>query len=67
MMIKPNLPYQLIFVYDNGDQFTAGEYLTLKDAIQAKNRCKDEIGKRQVCGRVLETITVLTEGGNEIN
>ena len=26
MMIKPNLPYQLIFVYDDGDQFIAGEY-----------------------------------------
>jgi hypothetical protein len=65
MMAEINQPYQLIFVYDNGDQFTAGKYLTLKDAIQAKNRCKDEIGKRQVCGRVLETITILKGDADE--
>lgn len=44
MMIKPNLPYQLIFVYDDGEQFIAGEYGTLREALQAKIRCKHEIG-----------------------
>lgn len=62
MMSGLKFPYAIIFTYDNGDQFTAGEYLTLKDAIQAKNRCKDEIGKRQVCGRILSTITILKGG-----
>ena len=67
MMIKPNLPYQLIFVYDDGDQFIAGEYGTLRDALQAKIRCKHEIGQTDICGRVLEVITVLKGGDNETN
>ena len=65
MMIKPNLPYQLIFVYDDGDQFIAGEYGTLRDALQAKIRCKHEIGQTDICGRVLEVISVLKGGDNE--
>jgi len=65
MMIKPNLPYQLIFVYDDGDQFIAGEYGTLRDALQAKIRCKHEIGQTDICGRVLEVISVLIGEENE--
>ena len=65
MMIKPNLPYQLIFVYDDGEQFIAGEYGTLRDALQAKIRCKHEIGQADICGRVLEVISVLIGGENE--
>ena len=65
MMIKPNLPYQLIFVYDDGDQFIAGEYGTLRDALQAKIRCKHEIGQADIGGRVLEVITILKGGDNE--
>ena len=67
MMIKPNLPYQLIFVYDDGEQFIAGEYGTLRDALQEKIRCKHEIGQADICGRVLEVITVLKGGDNETN
>ncbi|WP_105881677.1 hypothetical protein BV154_003545 [Haemophilus influenzae] len=67
MMIKPNLPYQLIFVYDDGDQFIAGEYGTLREALQAKIRCKHEIGNIDICGRVLNVITVLEGGDNETN
>ena len=65
MMIKPNLPYQLIFVYDDGEQFIAGEYGTLRDALQAKIRCKQEIGQADICGRVLEVISVLKGEDNE--
>ncbi len=65
MMIKPNLPYQLIFVYDDSDQFIAGEYGTLRDALQAKIRCKHEIGQADICGRVLEVITILIGEENE--
>ena len=67
MMIKPNLPYQLIFVYDDGEQFIAGKYGTLRDALQAKIRCKHEIGQTDILGRVLEVITVLKGGENETN
>ena len=67
MMIKPNLPYQLIFVYDDGEQFIAGEYGTLREALQAKIRCKHEIGQTDILGRVLEVITVLKGGDNETN
>lgn len=65
MMIKPNLPYQLIFVYDDGTQFIAGKYGTLREALQAKIRCKHEIGQADICGRVLEVITILKGGDNE--
>ena len=65
MMIKPNLPYQLIFVYDDGEQFIAGEYGTLREALQAKIRCKHEIGQADICGRVLEVISVLKGEDNE--
>ena len=65
MMIKPNLPYQLIFVYDDGDQFIAGKYGTLREALQAKIRCKHEIGQADILGRVLEVITILKGGDNE--
>lgn len=65
MMIKPNLPYQLIFVYDDGEQFIAGKYGTLRDALQAKIRCKHKIGQADICGRVLEVITILKGGDNE--
>ena len=44
MIKQVNLPYQLIFVYDDGEQFIAGEYGTLREALQAKIRCKHEIG-----------------------
>ena len=67
MMTKPNLPYQLIFVYDDGDQFIAGEYGTLREALQAKIRCKHEIGQADILGRVLEVITILKGGENETN
>ena len=67
MMIKPNLPYQLIFVYDDGDQFTAGQYCSLRDVLQAKIRAKAEIGQTDISGRRLETITVLMGGDNETN
>ncbi|TPH20902.1 hypothetical protein EUX48_08360 [Haemophilus haemolyticus] len=70
MFTKPILPYQLIFVYDNGDQFIqfiAGEYGTLREALQAKIRCKYEIGQTDICGRVLEVITVLKGEENETN
>lgn len=65
MMAEINQPYQLIFVYDNGDQFTAGQYCSLRDALQAKIRAKAEIGKADILGRRLDTITVLAEGDNE--
>lgn len=65
MMNKINFPYALILTYDNGDQFTAGEYLTLKDTMQAKDRCKSELGKRGICGRALTTITILKNGGEK--
>ena len=67
MLNKTNLPNQLIFVYDDGDQFIAGEYGTLREALQAKIRCKHEIGQADICGRVLEVITVLKGGDNETN
>lgn len=37
MIKQVNLPYQLIFVYDDGEQFIAGEYGTLREALQAKS------------------------------
>ncbi|PRI43535.1 hypothetical protein BVZ69_01320 [Haemophilus influenzae] len=67
MIKQVNLPYQLIFVYDDGDQFIAGEYGTLREALQAKIRCKHEIGNIDICGRVLNVITVLEGGDNETN
>ena len=67
MTEQVNLPYQLIFVYDDGDQFIAGEYGTLREALQAKIRCKHEIGQTDILGRVLEVITVLKGGDNETN
>ena len=65
MTEQVNLPYQLIFVYDDGEQFIAGEYGTLRDALQAKIRCKHEIGQADICGRVLEVISVLKGEDNE--
>ena len=65
MMIKPNLPYQLIFVYDDGEQFIAGEYGTLREALQAKIRYKHKIGQADICGQVLEVISVLKGEDNE--
>lgn len=65
MMIKPNLPYQLIFVYDDGDQFIAGKYGTLREALQAKIRYKHKIGQADICGQVLEVISVLKGEDNE--
>lgn len=67
MTEQANLPYQLIFVYDNGDQFIAGEYGTLREALQAKIRCKHEIGQTDILGRVLDVITVLKGVENETN
>ena len=67
MMSNTKLPYTLVFTYDNGDQFTAGQYCSLRDALQAKIRAKAEIGKIDVLGRRLEAITVLAEGKNETN
>ena len=65
MTEQVNLPYQLIFVYDDGDQFIAGKYDTLREALQAQIRCKPEIGQADICGRVLEGITILKGGDNE--
>ena len=67
MMSNTKFPYSLVFTYDNGDQFTAAQYCSLRDVLQAKIRAKAEIGKTDITGRRLETITVLTEGGNETN
>ena len=67
MIKQVNLPYQLIFVYDDGDQFIAGKYGTLREALQAKIRCKHEIGQADICGRVLEVISVLKGEENETN
>ena len=67
MLNQTNLPYQLIFVYDDGDQFIAGKYGTLRDALQAKIRCKHEIGQTDILGRVLEVIIVLKGEENETN
>ena len=66
-MSNTKFPYTLVFTYDNGDQFTAGQYCSLRDALQAKIRAKAEIGKIDVLGRRLETITVLAEGEDETN
>ena len=65
MTEQVNLPYQLIFVYDDGSQFIAGKYCTLREALQAKIRCKHEIGQTDICGRVLEVITILIGEENE--
>ena len=65
MIEQVNLPYQLIFVYDNGEQFIAGEYGTLREALQAKIKCKHEIGQADICDRVLEVITILKGEDNE--
>ena len=67
MMSNTKFPYTLVFTYDDGDQFTAGQYCSLRDVLQAKIRAKAEIGKIDVLGRRLETITVLAEGENETN
>lgn len=67
MINQVNLPYQLIFAYDNGDQFIAGKYGTLREALQAKIKCKHEIGQTDILGRVLEVITVLKGEENETN
>ena len=67
MMSNTKFPYTLVFTYDNGDQFTAGQYCSLRDALQAKIRAQAEIGKIDVLGRRLEAITVLAEGENETN
>lgn len=65
MTEQVNLPYQLIFVYDDGSQFIAGKYGTLREALQAKIRCKHEIGQTDICGQVLEVITILIGEDNE--
>ena len=65
MIKQVNLPYQLIFVYDDGEQFIAGEYGTLRDALQAKIRCKHKIGQTDICGQVLEVISILKGEDNE--
>lgn len=33
MMSNTKFPYSLVFTYDNGDQFTAGQYCSLRDAL----------------------------------
>ena len=65
MIKQVNLPYQLIFVYDDGEQFIAGEYGTLREALQAKIKCKHEIGQADIGGRVLEVISILKGEDNE--
>ena len=65
MTEQVNLPYQLIFVYDDGSQFIAGKYGTLREALQAKIRCEHEIGQADICSRVLEVISVLKGEDNE--
>ena len=67
MMSNTKFPYTLVFTYDNGDQFTAGQYCSLRDVLQDKIRAKAEIGEKDITGRRLETITVLTEGEDETN
>ena len=65
MMSNTKFPYTLVFTYDDGDQFIAGEYGRLREALQAKIRCKHEIGQADICGRVLEVITILKGEDNE--
>ena len=65
MMSNTKFPYTLVFTYDDGDQFIAGKYGTLREALQAKIRCKHEIGQADICGRVLEVISVLIGEDNE--
>lgn len=65
MMTEIRFPYALVFTYDNSDQFTAGQYCSLRDALQAKIRAKAKIGQTDITGRRLDTITVLVEGENE--
>ena len=67
MMSNTKFPYSLVFTYDDGHQFIVGKYGTLREALQAKIRCKHEIGQADICGRVLEVITVLKGGDNETN
>ena len=64
-MSNTKFPYTLVFTYDDGDQFIAGEYGTLREALQAKIRCKHEIGQADICGRVLEVITILKGEDNQ--
>ena len=64
-MSNTKFPYTLVFTYDNGDQFIAGEYGRLREALQAKIRCKHEIGQADICGRVLEVISILKGEENE--
>lgn len=56
--------HQLIFTYSNGEQEDIGEYYSLKDAIKAKEQAKDRIGKVDILGRVLATVSII-QGGNE--
>nr|DAO06376.1 MAG TPA: hypothetical protein [Caudoviricetes sp.] len=65
MMSNTKFPYTLVFTYDDGDQFTAGEYGTLREALQAKIKCKHEIGQADIGGRVLEVISILKGEDNE--
>ena len=51
-MSNTKFPYTLVFTYDDGDQFIAGKYGTLREALQAKIRCTHEIGQADICGRV---------------
>ena len=64
-MSNTKFPYTLVFTYDDGDQFTAGEYGTLREALQAKIKCKHEIGQADIGGRVLEVISILKGEDNE--
>lgn len=64
--IKPTSKtiYTLVFVYSNGEQEDVGEYYSLKDAIQAKEQAKNRIGKADILGRELATVSII-QGGNE--
>lgn len=64
-MSNTKFPYTLVFTYDDGDQFTAGEYGTLREALQAKIKCKHKIGQADIGGRVLEVISILKGEDNE--
>ena len=63
MKSKNQSRYELIFTYDNGEQKIVGEYYILRDALQAQIRVKHEIGKCQLCGRILDKITINSDFG----
>lgn len=50
---------ELVFVYSNGEQEDVGEYYSLKDAIQAREQAKADIGKVDILVRVLSAVSII--------